>query len=66
MHKKTTQNFVKTAQIDSNAVITFSYLCKFFLEKNTFFRKKTDYSAISPFKVAAEALFIRTLTYSPM
>ena len=37
-----------------------------FSQKNTFFLRKNAYSAISPFKVAADALFIRTFTSSPI
>ena len=37
-----------------------------FLQKNTFFLRKNAYSTISPFKVAADALFIRTFINSPI
>ena len=47
-------------------VLLFSYTCKFFIKKSAFFSKKQHYFAIFPFKVAALASKICTLTISPI
>ena len=44
----------------------FFLFMQIFLQKNTFFLRKNAYSTISPFKVAADALFIRTFINSPI